>query len=195
MTLFGVQYIFQLRENLSRLRNHKRRHKPTSIDSGVLRIQIPPDITNGTRTRATQMLAIQICRNLFDAFNHCATAAWLMITGHPINSSSCGIYSSNLVPHTSTILRGQCLTSVTDVCGWSPLWYSAAQQIFVSMTQKYICLVHTNKLFVLLVNLTCKKRTIVMTNKHLKGNWQQKKVSTFFILSESLSNIMKNNKK
>ena len=38
-----------------------------------------------------------------------------MITGHMINSSSCRNYSTSSVPHPSTILRGQCLTSVTEV--------------------------------------------------------------------------------
>ena len=36
----------------------------------------------------------------------------LVNTGHVINSSSCGIYSTMLDPHPRTILRGQCLTSV-----------------------------------------------------------------------------------
>ena len=38
-----------------------------------------------------------------------------MITGHVINSSSCGIYSIILVPNPSTILTGRCLT---DKCLW-----------------------------------------------------------------------------
>ena len=39
-----------------------------------MQIQIPTDRTSGTRTRATQMLTNN-CRNMFDALNHCATAA------------------------------------------------------------------------------------------------------------------------
>ena len=37
-----------------------------------------------------------------------------MITGHVINSSLCRNYSTNSVPHPSTILRGRCLTSVLE---------------------------------------------------------------------------------
>ena len=37
-----------------------------------------------------------------------------IIIDHMINS--CGVYSINLVPHPSTILRGQYVTSMTEVC-------------------------------------------------------------------------------
>ena len=40
-----------------------------------MRIQIPTDRTNGTGTRATQMLT---CRNMFGVLNHCATAAAIL---------------------------------------------------------------------------------------------------------------------
>ena len=36
-----------------------------------------------------------------------------------INCSSCENYSITSVPHPSTILRGRCLSCVTEVCGWS----------------------------------------------------------------------------
>ena len=39
-----------------------------------LRIKILTDGTSGTRTRATHIY-FQTCRNMFDALNHCATAA------------------------------------------------------------------------------------------------------------------------
>ena len=34
-----------------------------------------------------------------------------------MDSSSCGNYSTTLVPHPNIILRGQCLTYMTEVCG------------------------------------------------------------------------------
>ena len=43
-------------------------------------------------------------------------------TGHMINSSSCGIYSTLLVPHPSTILRGRCLPSAGDMISTVIKW-------------------------------------------------------------------------
>ena len=43
----------------------------------------------------------------------------LILTAHVINSTSCGIYSTILASHPSTILRRRCLPSVTEICGWS----------------------------------------------------------------------------
>ena len=40
-----------------------------------MRIQIPTEITSGTRTCATQDVDFQICRNMYNDLYHCATAA------------------------------------------------------------------------------------------------------------------------